>query len=431
MVVMTSPFAVALAEMLPMYSRDPLGVFREKAWKRFSEKGLPSRKDGAFQYFPLRSLYETSGTSPQLLPLTVDLQQHILPECQESCIVFLDGAFCQESSRLSGLKEQIVVLPMAEAFRSYGHFLQNRFHRILKEERDPFAILNLAQHQPGAFVYVPPKTELKCPIQVLYVQTQPKTFCNPRLHLFFGAHAEGALVETEAQFFEGSSVYSNRMLDLGLEEGAIVHLDALSSANNASNDWHFAAMRASLKANSRLLANYVTTGAKGWRLDLHVALMGENSEAQLKGLWMLSGRQQAHVHVLVEHEAPHCQSLQHFKGVVDENSQSSFEGKIYVHQAAQKTQAYQLNNNLILGEHAIANSKPNLEIFADDVKASHGATMTQLSAEELFYLQARGIGSEEAKGLLVNGFCRAVIDGMKTSSLRDQALSLAQRVLSN
>jgi Fe-S cluster assembly protein SufD len=175
-----------------------------------------------------------------------------------------------------------------------------------------------------------------------------------------------------------------------------------------------------LKRSSRFEAWNVLSGGQLSRFSSRISLNGENGEALLQGIWMLNENHQAHTHVVMDHHAPHCHSLQKFKGVMADISQASFEGKILVRQPAQKTEAYQLNNNLILGDHAIAYSKPNLEIFADDVKASHGATVTQIDEEQLFYLNSRGIGSSDAKKLLVQGFCREIIDQIPFTSLREQ-----------
>jgi Fe-S cluster assembly protein SufD len=146
------------------------------------------------------------------------------------------------------------------------------------------------------------------------------------------------------------------------------------------------------------------------RNDYRVVIGGENAEASLNGVWMLGDRNESHMHVIVDHQAPHCRSMQLFKGVLNGNSHSSFEGKILVRQAAQKTEAFQLNNNLLLSDRAHADSKPNLEIFADDVKASHGATVGQLDKEQIFYMKTRGFHEADAKNLLVYGFCEEVID---------------------
>jgi Fe-S cluster assembly protein SufD len=177
--------------------------------------------------------------------------------------------------------------------------------------------------------------------------------------------------------------------------------------------------KATLKSGSNLKHLALTTTGLLTRNRLRVSLLGEQAEALLQGLWNLLESHQCQTHVHVEHAAPSCRSLQKFKGVLKEQSQSSFEGKIYVHPIAQKTEAYQLNHNLILSDAAIANAKPNLEIFADDVKASHGATMSEVDDEQLFYLQSRGISKESARSLLIRGFIQEIIDQIPYASIRD------------
>jgi Fe-S cluster assembly protein SufD len=169
----------------------------------------------------------------------------------------------------------------------------------------------------------------------------------------------------------------------------------------------------------------VTDGAASVRQDFQVALKGENGEAFLNGVWMLKEKREAHVHVIVDHQAPNCHSNQMFKGVLDDNSRSSFEGKILVRSEAQKTDAYQLNNNLLLSNACLAQSKPNLEIFADDVKASHGSTVGQLNKEQLMYMRMRGIPEKEARALLVFGFMEQIIEMITIPSILDKAVAAA------
>ena len=163
----------------------------------------------------------------------------------------------------------------------------------------------------------------------------------------------------------------------------------------------------------------LTHGSKVHRTSYALSLKGENSEVDLKGLWDLEGAKRAHTHVTIRHESPHARSMQLFKGLLKGSSQSSFEGKILVDPIAQKTQAYQLNHNLLLSDGCIANSKPNLEIFADDVKASHGATVSQLKPDQLFYLKSRGLGEQKAKELLVQGFCQEITDQIRVHYIKN------------
>lgn len=396
------------------FGEGPLHPFRQKAMQRLLEMGMPTRADEAFRYVPLREFYLSSFSKPKVetKPLFADA---ILPECAHSYIVFIDGKLSLERSDITGLPSSILISPLDEALQTHGGFLQSGFNRTLKEEKDPFAYLNLALHGQGAFVYLPPKVEAAAPLQCLYLSTSDAPqLTAPRFHLALGAHSSLHCIHTHVELVKGISHFSLPLTEVALEEGA--HLDLLSIIDPGAA-WHFETFRASLKKNAVLNSLSVTFGGKAVRQSYRVQLKGENSEANLNGLLSLNGSCTAHTHAIVEHEAPHTRSMQKFKGILDDHSQSSFEGKILVRPEAQKTQAYQLNNNLILGQGAVANSKPNLEIFADDVKASHGATISQLDEDQLFYLRTRGIGSDLARQLLIGSFYREMIGKIPYTSV--------------
>jgi Fe-S cluster assembly protein SufD len=251
----------------------------------------------------------------------------------------------------------------------------------------------------------------------------------PRLHIFAGTQSQLALFSNKA-ILSGQGYCVNGVVDIAIEDDAHVrytHVDF----DEPSEVFHFEALRGYLKRNSTLKTVQATDGGLSVRHDYRVALTGENAEALLNGVWMLNGKNEAHYHVLMDHQAPLCRSMQLFKGALSAVSHSSFEGKILVRQAAQKTQAFQLNNNLLLSDRATADSKPNLEIFADDVKASHGATIGQLDEEQLFYMKTRGFDSVEAKNLLVHAFCKEVIDLITLPSLLKDVTQRANRYLTN
>lgn len=357
--------------------KDPLINYRKKSWDLFESIGLPKPKQEAFQYlrkkltFP--KLSERGGSQER-----------------KDGLVFVDGFF-EES--LSTLPSGIVCLGMETAVRTYGLFLQNRLATSIGKEKDPFAALNGAFLGRGAFLYVPPKCKADLRLFNLYTSDE---MASPRLHIYLGRESEiNFSMETE-----GKSGFSNSVIDFVLDSGAKCHW-----IDRGEGDFH--AIRATLKRDSRLkslfLGDYLRT-------SVSVELAEENSEVEVLGLFQLKGDQEAHIHAHVEHIAPNARSRTHVKSVLRDQSRFSFEGKIYVHPEAQKTESYQLNNNLILSDEASANAKPNLEIFADDVKASHGATTGKLNEEELFYLRSRGLVLQEAREWLIEGFCREITD---------------------
>lgn len=396
-----------------------LEKLHEKAWERFTLIGLPTRKNEVFRYLKLRQLYSQTYECPPPLELAADaISPYIYPECQESVLVFVNGHFTPQLSRLKGLPEKMVVSSLSSAMRPYGALLTNHCNKAIKEESDPFALLNMAMHAEGAFLYLPPRTACQSPLQILYVTSgeQLPALSNPRLQLFVGGSAEIELFSTHAKLSSAAGCINQRV-DMALEENAHVRYVQVNCHQN-TNVWHFDALRATMKKSSTLKNVNVSNGSQAVRNDYHIALAGEGAEALLSGVWLLKGRREVHQHIYIDHQAPSCLSRQLFKGALFDQSHSSFEGKIMVRQAAQETNAFQLNNNLLLSEGASAESKPNLEIFADSVKASHGATVGQLEKEELFYLQSRGFTAETAKKLLVHGFCQEVVDLIVHPTLR-------------
>jgi len=379
--------------------KDLLLNLRRKSWDHFLELGWPRPKQEAFQYLPLQKIHFPKLAKPKKL----DIFQHpLLPGC-EGHLVFVDGFF---DETLSKVPSSLICLPLDAAMRSYGLFIQNRIARTLKEEKDPFAALNRAMQGRGAFLYAPPKYAGVKPIQILQISTSEE-MAMPRLEIVVGKGAKLELVQTA--WFQGkSNSICNSAADAVLEEGAeLSFCDAQLLPKTAIQ---FQSFRATLKRDSRLTMRSFTHGAAMVRHSLKVQLAEENAEALLQGLSRLDHEAQGHVHAIVEHLAPHTRSRQHFKSVLKGKSRYSFEGKILVRPIAQKTEAYQLNNNLVLSDEASANAKPNLEIFADDVKASHGATIGQLDPEQMFYLRSRGLELEEATQLLVDGFCKELIE---------------------
>lgn len=412
-----------------MGDADLLAKARAKAWDHFLGLGLPTRKDEVYRYVRLNQLFIQQYEPAQLTEVSnEDIVRHVVPECARSVLIFVNGYFSPQLSKIEALPKRAVVLPLSEAMRTYGGFLNNQWTKSIKEETDAFAAVNAALHPEGIFLYLPPKTVVEEPIHVLNIidAKQSPMLIMPRLQVFVGAQSKLSLVSTQA-VLSGSGYAFNMVADMAIEEGSEVHYTQI--ACDAQDIWHFDALRATLKRDSRLQTIAVTDGSATVRNDYKVSLAGENAEALLNGVSMLNGNREAHTHVLVDHQAPHCRSMQLFKVALNDVSRSSFEGKILVRQLAQKTEAFQLNNNLLLSDKANAASKPNLEIFADDVKASHGATIGQLDEEQIFYMKTRGLHEAEAKNFLVYGFCQEVTDKIAIPSVHEAMKQKAKNYL--
>lgn len=401
---------------------DPLSKFRAKAWDQYVSLGLPGGQMEMYRYIKMRHLLSND------YHLSVDSLTHskyedaVLPECRNSFILFINGRFHKDKSNLSALPKSCVISSLNDASKNYNSLINNQWTKSLKEEKDPFAVINGALHPEGAFIYLPPKSILETPIQILHivdVGNLPAIFM-PRITLFVGAHSEASFVFS-SEIVSGNSYGINQVVDLSIEENARVHLTQ-ASKGVSSQGWHLNALRATLKRNSSFKSVLVSEGSLTSRYDYRINLAGENSEAFLNGIAHLKDKREAHTHILVDHQAPQCRSNQLFKTVLNDSSLSSFEGKILVQKLAQKTEAFQLNSNLVLSEGAQANSKPNLEIFADDVKASHGATVGQLDPDQIFYMKARGLTEKQASQLLIAGFCQEILDMIPIVSLKNSIL---------
>jgi len=280
------------------------------------------------------------------------------------------------STLSTGVPEGVVCMPLKEAMQVYGVFLKKRLTTL----DDP----------TGTFLYVPPKVDAGT-IDL----TVPSS---ASLIVSIGKQGKARLMQS----FELKEVVANCFLDISLDDGA--DLELKNKQLKAPGFEIFQKTRATLKRDSRFVFRQYLEGAKKARQEIQVELLGENAEAYLEGVTTLENDLTSEIYTFVRHLSPHARSRQHFKALLNHASKSSFDGTIYVHPTAQKTESYQLSNNLLLSDEAKAFVQPNLEIFADDVKASHGATVTQVDKEALFYLTSRGVSEEAARDFLVKGF---------------------------
>lgn len=418
-----SDFSTKLADFhLKGNKEDPLYRLRQRGWDTFLEKGLPTKKSETYQYIKLRKLFAASYKAAE--KDSFDPKPWLFEESRGSNLVFVNGFFSPEHSEVP---DGLDILPLNEAIFSFGTWINNQWAKTLKEETDPFALLNSALFSEGALLYISPKAVIKKPIQLLFVTTEEGIMSSPRVEVFLGKQAEVALVSRHVILKENS--FTNLFLNAHLEDNAKLTYTQVATECALPGTWVFDATRAHIKRDSNFTTHMATQGSETTRFDYQVEIAGENASCHLNGIWMLRQSLEAHVHVLMKHLAPNCTSLQLFKGALADSSRSSFEGKILVKKEAQKTDSFQLNNNLLLSDHAQANSKPNLEIFADDVKASHGATVGQLDSEELFYLRTRGYTEQEAKGLLTRAFLRDVLSKIEIPSVKELLIRQSDKFL--
>ena len=416
---------IFLAQLEKQYAQiksdSPLDSFRRAAWDHFAALGLPSRQVETYRYIKLSRLYAQSFLPSEPSAIEPEkISPFILPECKQSVLVFVNGHFQPNLSNTGALPAQLVVVPLSKAVHTYGAYLNNQWAQTIKDETDPFAAMNAALGRDGAFLYLPPKTIVTVPVQLLFVVDvhEAPMLMLPYIHIFVGAQSQIEFISTQAKL-SGAGFFANHYTEWVVEEGAQVRIIQIKM-DSSEKEWAFNAVRSTLKRDSSFQSISLTNGAATDRNDYRVILAGENAEALLNGIWMMRDNREAHTHIHMDHRVPNCRSKQVFKGVLDDFSRSSFSGKILIRPEAQKSNAFQYNHNLLLSDEAHAVSKPALEIFADDVKASHGATVGQLDKEQLFFLKTRGFSEEEARRLLIQGFCRELVDLIKTPSVKEK-----------
>ncbi|GAB4231989.1 MAG: Fe-S cluster assembly protein SufD [Chlamydiales bacterium] len=404
-------------------TNDLLSSSRQKSWEKFENLGLPTKKDEVFRYIKMNRILN-GLYSPAQKAKVHDYNQLFLPECKASTLVFVNGTFIKDISNRSDIDSSIVISPLSEAAKTYGSFLKNQWSQSLKKEKDPFAALNGALHQEGLFIFIPRRAQVKQPLSILNIIDHEKDYllASPRIHLFAGSESSSTLL-IQTHIVNGHQFGCNSFIDLSLDEAAKIEISQVETGKTQQG-WHLHALRATLKRDSLLKSNFITKGGYTNRQDYRIALNGENSEVDLKGLASMNEKSEAHTNILIEHLAPHCRSNQLFKNLLGNGARASFEGEIYVDPTAQKTEAYQLNQNLLLDDSASANSKPKLQINADDVKASHGATIGQLDQEQIHYMKTRGLTEKQASILLMQGFCKDIIAELPLESLRNNILEL-------
>ncbi len=307
---------------------------------------------------------------------------------------------------------------LAAALDSQRDLVEAQLARHADYESDFFSALNTAFIEDGGFVYVPRNTVLDRPIHLLFVTTAASeaTVSHPRNLIVVEEVSEAAVVE-EYVSLGGGDHFSNVVTELVVGESSVVEHYMIE--RESSSAYNIGTLRIQQGRDSNVASHTVLFGGALVRNNVHPVLGGEGAHCVINGLFMPTGRQHMDNFMRVEHASPHCDSRQFYNGILDQNAHGVFSGRIIVHKAAQKTDAKQTNRNLLLSDAAQIDSKPQLEIYADDVKCTHGATIGQLDDEAVFYLQARGISEEAARALLLFGFATENLERMKLSGVRE------------
>jgi Fe-S cluster assembly protein SufD len=395
-----------------------LELVRGSAMDRFDQLGFPSVRDEEWKYTNLATLAKESfepATSSERLDAG-DVNRFAFPEADGAHLVVVNGFLSEELSVTTGLADVVATdLFSAVDDARYNKIIRKYLARNAGYHNSGLTALNTAFIQSGVFVYIPKNVKLDKPLQITFIGGTANSATFPRVLVVAEEHSSATLIENFVAGNEGR-YFTNATAEIVLKDGA--HLEHYRLQRESKKAFHVSTTSAELGRASRYATTSVNLGAQLSRHDISVVLDHEGAETSVDGLYMVDSDQHTDTHSVIDHKQPHCNSHQLYKGILDGNSRAVFNGKIFVREGAQKTDAIQTNKNLLLSEKARVDTKPQLEIYADDVKCAHGAAVGQIDPEELFYLETRGIGPELGRSLLTYGFAEEVIAKIKLDSIR-------------
>jgi Fe-S cluster assembly protein SufD len=394
---------------------------RTEAIKTFEQKGFPTKKEEAWKYTSLNAVLKNDFSVFPKEENAVnfpDVKKYFLHEIDTYKVVFIDGVFSSFMSSTTHDGLDVCLMSSALTKPKYKEIIDTYFNKIANRE-ESLTALNTAFASEGAYINIPRNKVADKPIEIMYLSTgnEAALMVQPRNLIIVGENAQVQIIERH-QSLNSNPVLTNAVTEIFVQERAMVDYYKIQNdvltANLIDNTY------ISQKGRSSASVHTFSFGGNITRNNLNFYHQGERIESTLKGITIIGEKQLVDHYTLVQHAEPNCESHQNYKGIFDGNATGVFNGKIYVEKEAQKTDAFQQNNNILLSDKATINAKPQLEIFADDVKCSHGCTIGQLDERAMFYMQSRGIPKKEAKALLMYAFSNEVIESIKIPELKNR-----------
>jgi Fe-S cluster assembly protein SufD len=405
---------------------------RDAGMKSFQQDGFPHRKEERYKYTHLEPVFDgelSFDFKPRQIHFDdADIFRCDVPLLDSNVLTVLNGFFHNPGEEaLTTLENGTIYGSLKEAIIQFPELVEKYLGKNAPTENEPFVALNTSFSQDGIFLYVPDGVRMERPIQIINLLLSDKNQMVQHRNLFVLERNSAAQVIICDHTLSPHMFLTNSVTEVYTGENADMDLLRLQNEHNNScqvtNTW------ISQDRDSRCQHGTITLHGGTVRNNLRINMEGEGAETSALGLFLTDKMQHVDSYTVIEHSKPHSTSNQYYKGVLDDTSTGSFNGKIHVHPDAQKTEAFQTNNNILLSDTAKMQTKPRLEIYADDVKCSHGATVGQLDEEALFYLQSRGIPKEESRLMLMDAFTWDVISKIKQSSLQDRITDLVSKRL--
>jgi Fe-S cluster assembly protein SufD len=412
-------FAEGPAAGAPAWVRD----IRAEGLDRFAENGFPSTRNEEWRFTRVRPLLQhefarIDRPSPNGFSAARVAEASFLDTgCHR--VVFVDGHFAGKLSAIDSLPEGLEVKSLRAAFETDGDLVRGHLARYAATDTNPFAALNTAYLLDGAFVRIARGAVIKQPIHIVCVSTVAKSevISHPRNLIVIGESAQATVIESYVGAEEGV-YFTNALTEIAVGKGARFNHYKIQKESRTA--YHMASLWAHVGGEARFATGYVSMGGSLVRNDVVTTLDGEGIDCTLDGLYVAEGHQHVDSHTRIEHAKPHCRSHELYKGILDGRAKGVFNGKIHVHPDAQKTDAIQSNGCMLLSDDAQINTNPQLEIYADDVKCTHGAYVGQIDEEAVFYLRSRGIEEPEARHMLIYAFANEVLERIDVEPLRER-----------
>ena len=396
---------------------------RKAGLARFAESGYPTLRDEDWRFTNVKPIAELPFR-PTIDPLGQELGQEQLGnvtfgQLGADRLVFVDGHFNAALSQIDDQPSGVTVTHLTSGLAGFERELGS----LSGGDDNPFVALNDAFFTDGAVIQIADGQRLVKPVHLLFVTTASEDgeAAHIRNWIVAGANTQGTIIESHLSLGQAATV-TNVVTESRIGDGAnIEHIKFQDQSNRA---FHLASLHSELGRDAQYTFHSIALGARLSRNNLRMRLTRPGIECVLNGLYMLRGQQLADHHMIVEHAAPHCDSHEYFNGILDDQSRGVFHGRILVQPGAQKTDAKQTNKNLLLSDDATANTKPQLEIYADDVKCTHGATVGEMDDDAIFYLQTRGLDPSTARRMLLHGFAGEIVERIRHDAVREELNAL-------
>ena len=394
---------------------------RQAGMASFAEQGFPKLSDEDWRFTnvaPIAKLnFSLAGQIAVNGAETKTLNESVFAALPGHRLVFVNGFFSAPLSRIQPVAGGVRIENLAAALAKDAALIEKHLGQYAHTAGNAFAAMNQALFADGAFIFVPQNVEVSEPVQLVYISSAKQSGETILPRNLVIAEVGSKVTVVESYISTGNAAYfTNAVTEIVAGDHAFV--EHVKVQDEAANAFHIATIAGEFGRASNVNVHSFALGAKISRNNIRTKLAGEGLECILNGLYLTKDEQLADHHMIVEHAQPHCASHEYFNGILDDKSKGVFHGRIYVHPIAQKTDAKQTNKNLLLSDDATADTKPQLEIYADDVKCTHGATIGQLNDESIFYLRSRGMSKDTARQMLIHAFAGEIIERIKCEPAR-------------